>query len=279
MGSVAVRRCAGLPHSGGDILLEKGNGEGYKRGEERLVSRETEKLMAVQETDRAIRRLKKAEAEAPERRAAAEGLVRAAEGALKAAEGKKREAESAAKRAEGDVEARRALAEKYRADQLKVKTNEGYRALENQIAQALAEASAYEDEVLEAMGRADEASGEVAAMREALATAQAECRARLEAEDRAAAERAAELSGLSAERAERAARVEPGLLGRYERILAKWGDCGVAGVEHGACGGCHMTLSPATLVEARKEGVVATCGFCGRILHGGADGKGGGDDF
>lgn len=234
--------------------------------------------MAVQETDREIRRLKKAEAEAPERRTAAEGLVSAAEAALGEAEGRRRAAESAAKRAEGEIEARKGLAEKYRADQLMVKTNEGYRALESQIAQALAEISGLEDEALAAMERADEASAEARKAREGLEAAKAECRKRLAAEDAEAERRKAELSGLEAERARRASLVEAGLLGRYERILAKWGDCGVAGVEHGACGGCHMTLSPGTLVEARKEGVVATCGFCGRILHGGAEGRGG-DDF
>lgn len=230
--------------------------------------------MAVQETDREIHRLKKAEAEAPARRAAAEGLVAAAEAALGEAEGRRRAAESASKRAEGEIEARKGLVEKYRADQLKVKTNEGYRALESQIAQARGEISGLEDEALAALEKADEASGEAARARERLEAAKAECRKRLDAEDKDAVRRRAELAELEAERAKRAGLVDAALLGRYEKILAKWGDCGVAGVEHGACGGCHMTLSPGTLVESRKEGVVATCGFCGRILHGGAEGRG-----
>lgn len=235
--------------------------------------------MAVQDVDREIGRLKKAEAEAPARRAAAEGLVAAAQGVLSACESRRREAERAAKRAEGEIEAQRQLIGKCRAEQLTVKSNEGYRALEAQIAQIQNGISALEDEALEALGKADDAEAEARRARADVEKARAECASRLADEDQAAAERAGDLERLAAERAVRAERVPPPLLSRYERILAKWGDCGVAGVVHGACGGCHMTLSPATLVEARKEGVVATCGFCGRILHGGADGKGAGEDW
>jgi len=243
---------------------------GYKEEEREDwsdVNKAIEILAGVQEADRELRRLAREEAGAPAARRAAEEVSAAAERVLAAAEKALREARADAKRAEGEIDAKREQIGKFRADQLKIKSNDGYRALENQIAAATAEIDGLEDAALEAMGRADGAEARAAEARKALEAARAETARRLAALEEEAVRRAAAKAEAEAARAERAAGAEPGLLARYEKIFAKWGDAAVVGVDHGACGGCHMKLAPSSLVDARKEGVVATCGFCGRILR------------
>ncbi len=56
------------------------------------------------------------------------------------------------------------------------------------------------------------------------------------------------------------------LLKRYEDIRARAGGVGVARIEGGDCGGCHMTL-PSSVVKVVKEAQqTQTCENCGRLL-------------
>jgi predicted nucleic acid-binding Zn-ribbon protein len=64
-----------------------------------------------------------------------------------------------------------------------------------------------------------------------------------------------------------AAGIDPVWLRRYERIFAKQRDAAIARVEHGTCGSCHMKLSPAQIVDARKTDTLTLCDFCGRMLY------------
>ena len=76
-----------------------------------------------------------------------------------------------------------------------------------------------------------------------------------------------ELTELARQRQEVVAHVEDkALLKRYDDLRAKAGGVGIARIEGGNCGGCHMTL-PSTVIKTVKEGaVVQTCENCGRLL-------------
>jgi len=76
-----------------------------------------------------------------------------------------------------------------------------------------------------------------------------------------------ELQAKEEERRALAAEIEPAWLARYERLFAKQGDAAIALVEHGTCGSCHMKLSPAQVVDARKADTLTLCDFCGRMLY------------
>ncbi len=59
---------------------------------------------------------------------------------------------------------------------------------------------------------------------------------------------------------------DPALLKRYEDIRAKHAGIGIAKIEDGNCGGCHMKL-PSADVKVVREGVKPqTCENCGRLL-------------
>ena len=59
---------------------------------------------------------------------------------------------------------------------------------------------------------------------------------------------------------------DPALLKRYEDLRAKHAGIGIAKIEEGDCGGCHMKL-PSADVKVVREGVKPqTCENCGRLL-------------
>ena len=53
----------------------------------------------------------------------------------------------------------------------------------------------------------------------------------------------------------------------YERLRKNKGERVVVGVEHGACGGCHMRLPAQVVLECRSNQSIVTCPNCGRILY------------
>jgi uncharacterized protein len=54
---------------------------------------------------------------------------------------------------------------------------------------------------------------------------------------------------------------------RYDRLLKSKGDNVVVGVDHAACGGCHMKLPAQILVSCQGQKEIVTCPNCGRILY------------
>ena len=57
------------------------------------------------------------------------------------------------------------------------------------------------------------------------------------------------------------------LLQRYETVKARYKDSGLAKVEDGKCGGCHISLTPYILRLLKEDGHYQTCESCGRILY------------
>lgn len=77
----------------------------------------------------------------------------------------------------------------------------------------------------------------------------------------------AEFARLSALRPEAAKGIEPGLLARYDAIRNKQGGIGMSKVtKQSTCEMCGMKL-PVRSIELAKEGRVATCEACHRILY------------
>ena len=171
------------------------------------------------------------------------------------------------KHLEGEIEAARQQIKKYREQQLQIKSNEGYKALEKEIATAQGTIRNLEDQELAAMETVETARGTVAGRKTALASEQV----RVDAEVQTFTERNAglgdELQRKEDERRQLAAEIDPTWLARYERLFAKQRDAAIALVEHGTCGSCHMKLSPSQVVEARKSDTLTLCDFCGRMLY------------
>ncbi len=244
-----------------------GNGKGAEKKGLVRVEKSMERLLVLQECDLEIARLKREMADIPKRRAQMESALDAQKGKVAGAEKGLREAQERIKRAEGEIEAARQQERKYREQQLQIKSNEEYKALEKQIAALREQVSGYEDAELADMEEVDRWKGSVAKERAELEKQAASVEAEVKVFLDQAAGLEGELAAAEAERPAKAAAVDAEWLARYERIMAKGGGAAIAVVEHGACGHCHMKLSPAQAVEARKHDRLEFCAFCGRILY------------
>ncbi|MDR1798668.1 MAG: C4-type zinc ribbon domain-containing protein [Bifidobacteriaceae bacterium] len=146
-------------------------------------------------------------------------------------------------------------------------------ALQQEIEALNRRQSELEDLQLDVMERLEAARGTVAGLRSGLGEL-AFKRGELEQAiaDQVAAIEAEEATEATA-RAEAAAGLDEGLTTLYERLRAKLGGVGAAGLVQRRCEGCRMELNPADLDAIRhaEPDVVVRCEECGRILVRGED--------
>lgn len=234
------------------------------------MAKAIEQLLVLQECDQEIRRLRKEMADIPLRKQQIESRLGAHKDGLAQSEHALLEAKARIKHLEGEIESARQQIQKFRDQQLQIKSNDGYKALEKEIATAQSGIRKLEDQELAAMETVEEVRILTAGRRESLAKEQV----RVDEETKAFLVRSegikSELELKEGERKKLAADVEPVWLARYERLFAKQRDAAIALVEHGTCGSCHMKLSPSQVVESRKSDTLTLCDFCGRMLYLGA---------
>src|SRR5215472_3149143 len=160
-------------------------------------------------------------------------------------------------------------ARKYRDQSGAVKTNEAYRALQHEIANAEAEVSKAEDRQLEVMMKADEAERRVKIAEARLKEAEqgvAEERKSIEAQ---AGEKKKQLESAIAEREKTIAPVPEDLRDLYARIAKRHGGTAMAQVRDDQCRGCGLRVLPHIVQELRSETSeeVYRCESCGLILY------------
>jgi len=231
------------------------------------VAKAIEQLLVLQACDQDIQRLQREMDDIPRRKQQIESRLAAQQQGLATAEHVLLEKQARIKNLEGDIESARGQINKYRDQQLQIKTNDGYKALEKEIATTQTAIRKLEDDALEGMEAVEAAKAEVAERREALAKEQV----RVDEEIQTFLERSqglgSECEAKTTERQALAVQIDPTWLARYERLFAKQGDAAIALVEHGTCGSCHMKLPPAQVVGARKSDTLTLCDFCGRMLY------------
>ncbi len=225
-----------------------------------------EQLIVLQERDRQLARLEEELVAIPRQRAAAQARLDAARAAVEATRQRGLQLEAERKKLELEVESRQQLIQKYSLQQFQTKRNEEYRALSHEIETCKAEISRLEDQQLELMDQHDQVQAELARRRREFEAVQQDTH-------RILTDLAAREQNLQQQRAELATgreglagSVEPGLLSRYERLRRNKGPRVVVGIEHGACGGCHVSLPAQVVIACRAQEEVVQCPNCGRIL-------------
>ena len=234
------------------------------------MAKAVEKLLVLQACDQEIRRLRKEVEDIPLRKQQIESRLSVHQEGVTRAEHGLLEARARIKHLEGEIEAARQQVQKYRAQQLQIKSNDGYKALEKEIAMAQAAIRRLEDQELDAMEAVEVAKVQAAERREALEKETVRVTEEVQVFLRRSEGLGGELERKEAERRTLAADIDASWLSRYERLFAKQHDAAIALVEHGTCGSCHMKLSPAQVVDARKADTLTLCDFCGRMLYLGA---------
>ncbi len=173
------------------------------------------------------------------------------------------------KKFELDVQQWKDRARKYRDQSGAVKTNEAYKALQHEIANAEAEAAKAEDRQLEVMMAGEDAERRMknaeARLKEAEQNAGAE-RKEIEAQQ---TEKKKQLEAALAERERFLAPVPEDLRDLYARVAKRHNGTAMAEARDGQCRGCGMRILPHIYEDLRHERneEIYRCETCGLILY------------
>ncbi|HLH41328.1 MAG TPA: C4-type zinc ribbon domain-containing protein [Bryobacteraceae bacterium] len=170
------------------------------------------------------------------------------------------------KKHEGDIQMHEQKISKLRDQMLGAKTNEQYRAFQNEIEYAQKEIRKAEDRILELMSESEPLDQNVKKAEAALK----EEKQLVEREKNAARERTgadqAQLDTLRAERAEIYAKLPPPVQHTYERVRKKWHGTVIAEAVEGRCSACQIVIRPQFMQDLKRGDQLLTCESCGRFL-------------
>ena len=199
----------------------------------------------------------------------ADAKLHGAQTAVTAAKEAHTQALTRRKKLELDVEEWKGRAKKYREQSSSVKTNEAYRALQHEIANAEAEAGKAEDLVLEQMMALEELERRVkhaeADLREseaAIASEKKQMQARY-------GQKKKQLEAATAERQGLVKNVPEELMNLYTRVDKRHPGTALAEARDEQCRACGMRVLPHVLqmLKTESDEEVFRCETCGRILY------------
>ncbi|HET9994020.1 MAG TPA: hypothetical protein VFQ18_01320 [Candidatus Acidoferrum sp.] len=173
------------------------------------------------------------------------------------------------KKFEFEVQQWRDRTRKYRDQSGAVKTNEAYKALQHEIANAEAEVAKAEDRQLDIMMAAEEIDRRVKLAESRLKEAEQAVAAERKQIEAQSAEKKKQLEAANAEREKIIAPVPEDLRELYARIAKRHNGTAMAEAREGQCRGCGMRVLPHILQELRSETneEVYRCESCGLILY------------
>src|ERR1700730_1052447 len=170
------------------------------------------------------------------------------------------------KQLEDEIKVENQKVSKLRDQMLGAKTNEQYRAFQNEIGfceQAIRKA---EDRILDLMAEDEPLDINVKQAESALK----EEKQQVEAEKTRARDRTTidqkELEQCKTERKSLVGSLKPQVYSAYERIRKKWHGSAVAEATDGRCSACQIVLRPQFFQDLRNTDQLMFCESCGRIL-------------
>lgn len=171
------------------------------------------------------------------------------------------------KKCEGDIQVQEQKISKLKDQMLQAKTNDQYRAFQNEIDFCQKEIRRLEDRILELMGESEPLEKNVKAAEVALKTEKAQVEAEKEeaCTRTAATEKTAD--GLKGERSTIAGQVSSSTYQLYERVRKTRGGIGIVEAVDGRCSACQMAIRPQFFQDLRRGDKIMSCESCHRILY------------
>ncbi len=170
------------------------------------------------------------------------------------------------KKLEGDIQIQEQKISKLRDQTLLAKTNEQYRAFQNEIGYAEREIRKAEDQILDLMEQSEPLDKNIKTAETELKIQQQHVEAeKTRAHDRTAIDRK-ELAETRSERETIVAQMEPKFYTEYERIRKKTKNTPIADATDGRCDACQIALRPQFFQDLRRGDRIMFCESCGRIL-------------
>jgi predicted nucleic acid-binding Zn-ribbon protein len=156
--------------------------------------------------------------------------------------------------------------EKYKAQQLEVKSNKQYDALTREIESSETRTTKLQKEMELLEARMTQAKSDIDALAAELEEAKVQLEERQEELREVNKEHEQEERRLQHEREKLVVRVDSGDLHRYERIKNARGGTAIVPIKRNACGGCYSRVPPQKVLEIRQNAQIFACEHCGRIL-------------
>jgi hypothetical protein len=226
-----------------------------------------EKLLVLQDRDRKLLRTSQELAHIGPERESLKAKAASTQSQLDAAKLRVKQIESERKQRDLEIAAKKSQIEKYLNQQLQTRKNEEYKALTHEIEMAKEVIFKIEDAEIVLMEQAEAAQKEVVRATAEAAAAKKLVDDQIGQLNQREANLKQEFTDLTATRAQLASAVDDPTRSRYERIFKSKGENVVVGVEHSACGGCHMKLPTQIVTSCRAQAELVTCPNCGRILY------------
>lgn len=226
-------------------------------------------LLELQAVDQHIAALR-AELDAyPKRIREADAKLNSARTALAAAKQAHTTGLTERKKFELDVDQWKERARKYREQSSAVKTNEAYKALQHEIANAEAEMAKAEDRQLDVMMAGEESERRVKTAESHLKQAEQSIAAERKEIETRQSEKKKELDAALAERERVIAPIPEDLRELYTRIAKRHHGVALAQVRENQCRGCGMRVLPHTLQQLLDDTneELYRCESCGLILY------------
>jgi len=156
---------------------------------------------------------------------------------------------------------------KYEQQLLAIKSNKEYKSLRAEIEGLKADIRVVEDEIIGLMELAEKNNRRIAEVEAELESHRQKHQEEVERVKKSNERIEGEKAEAGKRRSEVAASVEPGLLKRYERILAHNMDRALVTVKNGICLGCHLQLMPQLVNDLKNDTMITYCNNCGRIIY------------
>jgi uncharacterized protein len=232
-----------------------------------LMKAEIEAVVQLQSLDDRMAALRKEIAELPKHVAEIERKLDVHKRRLDNDRNRLTESLKKRKSLEDDIRTHQAKISKLRDQMLQAKTNEQYKAFQNEIGWCETEIRKAEDVILDMMSESEPLEAAVKTAEHALA----EERQVVEAEKNRARVRTQDdetiLNRITGERAQLAATIDARILSQYEKVRKRWHGTGIAEATAGRCAACNIALRPQFFQELRRGDKIMTCESCGRILY------------
>ena len=203
----------------------------------------------------------------PARRKLSEERLREHKEALTAAQELLKKNAAAIKGVELEIDTCKQRILKLREQQASIKTNEQYRAMNNEVAGVEKQIREFEDREMVLMEETEGLRANVSRMEQRLKQEDEIVNSdRVQLEERLGALQA-EIAKHKQDRTGLIADIDPDWLSRYDRTFKHHPDFALVPVDQAACGGCHMKLPPQVVQNVKRNQAMVCCSFCGRILY------------
>lgn len=226
-----------------------------------------DKLLILQERDLAIARIERELKDIPARKAEIESRLKEHREALESATNALKLEQARMKELELSVASERERLNKLKQQQMQLKTNAEFKAMENEIKTAETKIRTLEDSELEIMADMETAEAALKVREKELQDEEELVSVDLSAMDQRTGNMEGELQEVQARRDEVAEEVDKPWLTLYQRLAANKGGAVLVSIDHGVCSGCHMRLPPQLVHNVAREDQVVTCNYCGRLLY------------